>query len=741
MEVVRQAWRYVTAVAPLVAIALACLAGAVWSSSPAAAVACLVVAFLCCRLSWRWWLAIPIIAIAVATRAELLEKPVRESLAQPGSHFVEGSLIVGRTTGAFGDERFAWFRDGEGEVKVVVPRALEYTTGEVLAVRGKFFVPSGERNPGNYSQLDQWRRSGVSGGLAIREAESKGLRWQWGPFRLAERLRERLREGVTRGLPDDSKGKEVILAMMLGEKPPRDSEVSRAFRESGAMHVFAVSGLHVTLVGTLCWIVLMGLPIPRRAGVILVIISMITYAMITGARPSAVRATVMAICFLGAFLVRRRPSLFNALALSFILVVSWAPSQVFDIGFQLSYGVLASIGLGVGMAYRFTGKIAELDPLFPARLLGDWGRRWMTVRRYFASLAASSLAAWLGSLPLMMWHFGIVTPIAVFTSMVLIPLTMVILGGAFLAAFLGMFSATMGEWVNRVNAGVATTAYYSADAFSDVPGGHWNSRQLIAADWVVFDTADGGAASFLDVEGGAMIDVGGRRFFYRELRSILGKWNANAETVVVSHPDGDHCGALPYLLDRGGLKRAILPVENALSPSYREFLARANAGGCKVEFGKPGTRYGLDDEVWVEVIREGQPSSRGIADNRIMVVRVHWKGWKILVTSDLGLEDELAILESGVDLSADVILMGRHEWGVSGQKQFLDATGAKVVITSSGQYLPEEVLKPEWVQMVRKAGYALFNQAETGAVLMDFSESAVVVKSFLDPDQTIELQR
>lgn len=741
MEVVRQAWRDITAVAPLVAIALACLAGALWSTSPAAAMTCHIAAFLFCRFSWRWWLAIPIFAIAVATRAELLEKPVRESLAQPGSHFVEGSLIVGTPTGAFGDERFGWFRDGEGEVKVIISRALDYTTGEVLEIRGKFFVPLGERNPGNYSQLDQMRRSGVSGGLVIREAKLKGLRWQWGPFRLAERLRERLREGITQGLRHDSKGKEVILAMMLGEKPPRDSEVSRAFRESGAMHVFAVSGLHVTLVGTLCWFVLMGLPIPRRVGVILVIISMITYAMVTGARPSAVRATVMAICFLGAFLVRRRPSLFNALALSFILVISWAPSQVFDIGFQLSYGVLASIGLGVGLAYRFTGKIAELDPLFPSRLMSDGGRRWMTVRRYFASLAASSLAAWLGSLPLMAWHFGIVTPIAVLTSLVLIPLTMVILGGAFLAVFLGMFSSTMGAWINRMNDGVATMAYYSAAAFSEVPGGHWNSRKLIAADWVVFDTADGGAASFLDVEGGAMIDVGGRQFFYRELRSILGRWNANVETVVVSHPDGEHCGALPYLLDRGGLKRAILPVEKALSPSYRDFLARSNAGGCELEVGKIGERYSLDDDVWVEVIREGQSSSRGIADNRIMVVRVHWNGWKILVTSDLGLEDELAILESKIDLAADVILMGRHEWGVSGQKQFLDATGAQVVITSSGHYLPNEMPNPKWVGMVRDAGYALFNQAETGAVLMDFLEDSLVVKSFLDPDQKIELQR
>ena len=118
--------------------------------------------------------------------------------------------------------------------------------------------------------------------------------------------------------------------------------------------------------------VLMNLPVPRRVGVVVVLLAMVSYAMVTGARPPAVRATLMAICFLGAFVLRRRPSLFNALALSFVLAVIWDPTQVRQIGFQLSYGVLMAIGAGVGVAYRFTGKFAEVDSFFPLRLLDVW---------------------------------------------------------------------------------------------------------------------------------------------------------------------------------------------------------------------------------------------------------------------------------------------------------------------------------------------------------------------------------
>ena len=730
-----------TGVAPLVALAFACLAGALWSYSVAWAVGSLFAAFLFCRTNWKWWLAIPVLAAAVAYRSGKLEQPVRESLATPSSRYVEGILKVGRPSGGFSDERFGWFQSDEGEIKVLIIRAENYSTGEVLKVQGKIFVPSAERNPGTYSRLDQWRRNGVHGGFVVTIGKSLGLRWQSAPLRQAERLRDGLSEAIVRGLPEDSKGREVILAMVLGQKPPRDSEVSRAFRESGAMHVFAVSGLHVTLVGTLCWLVLANLPIPRRVSMFFVIFAMITYAFVTGVKPPAVRATLMAVCLLGAFLVRRRPSLFNALALSFILVVIWKPSQIFEVGFQLSYGVLTAIGLGVGLAYRFTGKIAELDPFFPSRLMTDGQRRRMSFRRYFASLGASSIAAWIGSLPLMIWHFGMVTPVAVLTSLLLIPMTLAILGLAFFGALVGTVSTKAGEWTNRANGFVASGAYHSASGFSRIPGGHWSSRRLIPADWIVFDPANGGAASFLDVEGGAMIDVGGRRFYYDELRNILNRWNAGLDTVVLSHPDGDHVGAMPLLLERGGLARAIMPTLEARSPSFREFIANAEQGGCELHVGKTGERFALGEGVSLEIIREGQPPSRGIADNRIMVMRVHWKGWKVLVTSDLGLEDELALIESGVDLSADVILMGRHAWGVSGQAQFLKAVGAKVVITSYGSFPPFETPKPQWIQMVGDSGCTLFNQGDTGAVLMDFTDEKLVVKSFLKPEQKIELQR
>lgn len=720
-------------------LAMASLAGACWSTLWEWAVFFLAAGLLVARVNWRWWLAVVVLAMAVAWRGQVLQEPVEASLAVPRSERVGGFLKVGRKAG--GDSRFGVLLTGEEKRRVMVMEAGDLRPGEVRRVRGRFFVPAPERNPGVFPRLQQWQRQGVSGGLSVAESELVSVsRWS-APLRWAEDLREKLSEAITRGLVNDSPGRQVIRAMVLGEKPPRQSEVSRAFRESGAMHVFAVSGLHVTLVGLVCWLFLRPFPVQRRSGLLVVMLVMAGYALVTGLRPPAVRATVMAVCFFGAFFVRRRPSLFNALAFSLVLVVCWRPAQVFEPGFQLSYGVLLAIGLGVGLALRLTGRVAELDPFFPSRLLSDGQRRIWAVRTYFANLGASSLAAWVGSVPIMIWHFGVVTPVAAFTSLLLIPATMVILSLAFLAALVGMVSQPAGTVINRVNEGVAGASYQVAKGFAGVPLGHWQTRTMVPGDWVFFDTDDGGSASFLRAGNGVMVETGSALFYERELRAILERWKVAPEAVLVTHPDGDHAGGLPGLLESGGLKEVVLPVREALSPTYREFLSDHRGEGCEVSFGRRHDWYELPDGVRVEILCGADDGRGGIADNRMMVMKVHWRGWKVLVTGDLGMRGELDLLSRGVDLSADVVWMGRHVWGVSGQHQFLAATGARAVIVSASGVTREERAPVPWLAHLREQGYRVFHQAETGAVIMDLGEEELRMFSYMQPENELVLQR
>ena len=220
-------------------------------------------------------------AISVAWRSELLESPVKESLSSPSSEFVEGVLTVGRKSSPTQAERFGVLDEGGVKRRVIIFEAEDFQPGEIRKIKGKFFVPSRERNPDLFPQIEFWERQGVLGGVWIKESELESVSWASAPYRWAENLRKELSILITLGLPVGSSGRDVIMAMVLGEKPPRDSAISRAFRQSGAMHVFAVSGLHVTLVGAIFWMGLMHLPIPRRVSVFLVILAMLTYALVT----------------------------------------------------------------------------------------------------------------------------------------------------------------------------------------------------------------------------------------------------------------------------------------------------------------------------------------------------------------------------------------------------------------------------------------------------------------------------
>ncbi|MDB4618568.1 hypothetical protein OAG53_02715, partial [Akkermansiaceae bacterium] len=107
----------------------------------------------------------------------------------------------------------------------------------------------------------------------------------------------------------------------------------------------------------------------------------------------------------------------------------------------------------------------------------------------------------------------------------------------------------------------------------------------------------------------------------------------------------------------------------------------------------------------------------------------------------LGVEEERELIKSGVDLSADVLLIGQHVHTYSGSSEFLRATGANVVIKSAADFPSFQTPTKRWLKMCEEFGVEVFNQGETGAVLMDFSEEELVIRSFLQPNRVFHLRR
>jgi competence protein ComEC len=166
-----------------------------------------------------------------------------------------------------------------------------------------------------------------------------------------------LRDYFSSILSQHLKGDELAIAkaLILGDKSSLDGEITSKFSNTGAMHVLAVSGLHV---GILVQILTMFFSlfskfISKKNGIIISLLIIWIYALMTGFSPSVVRSTIMFTMLVGSTLLNRNYSNFNVLAFSAVIILMWNPKFLFDIGFQLSFLAM----LGIFMFYKPLSKL------------------------------------------------------------------------------------------------------------------------------------------------------------------------------------------------------------------------------------------------------------------------------------------------------------------------------------------------------------------------------------------------
>ncbi|GAB2606623.1 hypothetical protein GCM10026987_00650 [Belliella aquatica] len=213
----------------------------------------------------------------------------------------------------------------------------------------------------------------------------------------------------------DKYANQVAKALLLGQKKNLEKEVNDAYVTAGAMHILAVSGLHVGIIYGFFFLFVkpFRLQVGKRVLYLSVIILLIWgYALLTGMSPSVMRAATMFSIMALAQMKSRSPSIFNAIALSALILLVYDPFLIFAVGFQLSYLALAGILL--------------IQPI----LVKLWTPKSKVVE-YIWQISTVGIAAQLMTFPISAYYFHVFPSYFILSNLVAIP-------GAFLIMSFGV---------------------------------------------------------------------------------------------------------------------------------------------------------------------------------------------------------------------------------------------------------------------------------------------------------------
>lgn len=142
-------------------------------------------------------------------------------------------------------------------------------------------------------------------------------------------------------------GQEAAVAkgLVLGDRSSIENETTQTFSHTGAMHILAVSGMHVAILVLIINWILQQFPrfISKRNAVIISLVLIWFYCLMTGFSPSVSRAAWMFTFLTGGTLLHRDYNAVNGLMFSALIILLWNPYSLFDIGFQLSYCAMIGI--------------------------------------------------------------------------------------------------------------------------------------------------------------------------------------------------------------------------------------------------------------------------------------------------------------------------------------------------------------------------------------------------------------
>lgn len=547
------------------------------------------------------------------------------------------------------------------------------------------------------------------GDLSVSKADTVPLRFY------PAYIRHWIIDTIRSAFPADTAA--FACALLLGETDGIDYETDTAFKLSGIRHVIAVSGLHVTILFSLVYVVtgrkkwitaLLGIPV------------LFLFAAVAGFSPSITRACIMHSLMVIAMLFEKEYDPLSSLSFAVVCMLCFNPWVVTNVGFQLSVCCLIGIVL-------FSERIKNY--LMDKKRLGRSKGIWKKLAAWFASSVSISLSAVVFTTPLCAYYFGVVSLVGPLTNLLTLWIITFVFYGIMLACLSGLLLPVIGTAAAWIVSWPIRYVLWMSDAMASLPLSAVYTQSVYIVFWLVllyillavfliakqkypvhftcFATIglcialmaswaepmqDDCRVTVLDVGQGQcillqsegknyLVDCGSYSDSFAADQAaglLLSQGITRLDGVILTHFDSDHAGGVNNLLTRVSADYLFLP--NCPDKDNTSQALYAYTGGRVLTVTEDLVLAFGDAKITMI------PSKNAISNNESGLAILFQTGkCDILITGDRSARGERELIEHMKLPKLEVLIVGHHGSKTSTCRELLIKTSPEIAIISVGE--------------------------------------------------------
>jgi len=637
---------------------------------------------------------------------------------------------------------------------------VDFREGDKIKARGEIQRPSGRRNPGCFDYRAYLKRQGIYKIMTVYQRDTELLERGSPPW--LGKLRMWSEEAMD-SLIGGEEGK-LLRSMLLGEDWLLSEEVQDDFSRTGLAHILAISGLHAVFILGLLDAVAKLFRLPSRWAFFFQLFVLVLYCLLVGAGPSIVRATIMAVVYLGGKLLGRKADSLNSLFLAAFLILLFRPLDLFDVGFQLSFGAV----MGIILFYKGIRETLQFLPGWAASSL--------------ALTASAQIMVW----PIVAYYFNHFSLISFLANLLLVSLSGVLISAGFLLLAVHALVPFIAGWIGwalKMMCGILMLAnsWLSAWPLASVPvvspsflfllcyyacfyllspeKPEWLHRPKlwcagIAAGYLLwiflFPLAfqNDLQVTFVDVgqgdcifirtpdEKNILIDAGGRPaaspgvFDTGEdvvVPFLLKNGINRIDLMVMSHAHDDHIGGLMGVLKNIPVKAFMEYPPSVPSRNYEELKKLITQKRIRIIRATAGQSYRIGRFVTVDVLfPDGSYIGEDEDDNnRSLVLLVRFEEASLLLTGDIEAEVE-EYLSGKWNGKIDILKVAHHGSATSTTERWIQKLQPKLGVIQVGKNQFGHP-HPDVLDRLKRHGVLIYRNDRDGAVICSYRNGAWAV--------------